>query len=228
MADPVLENQNTPIPVQPAAAPSQSIPDDYEELKAFRAQFEPGLRAIAPYWDEYVKPIIEDEQEREFLKTARASRQQFIDSQKPKLSPEMQLVRDEFESKLTPIVEYVQSERQQREDASKASVAAAEQANIAYAQRLIAERPDLAEENYWGMHSLAALAARDKISLEDSWKRYSSRFSGPTPKREPPTSLRSGEAAPGVPGPSQEPRITNKRGIVSRLAQNLRAAGVKG
>lgn len=228
MADPVIEPQPTPTPVQPVPAPSPSVPEDYEELKAFRAQYEPALATIAPYWDDYIKPLVEDEQEREFVKTARESRKQFLDSQKPKLSPELQTIRDEFASELTPIVEYVQSERKQREDAVKAETETAQAANLAYAQRLTAERPDLAEENYAGMHALASLAARDKISLEDTWKRYGTRFGAQPEKKQPPTSLRGGEAAPGVPGPSEQPRIKSMRDITKRLAGNLRAAGMKG
>lgn len=225
MAD--LENQQQP-PAAPSPSPAIQEPADYQELRQFRDTYTPALQAIAPFWDDYVKPLLEDESEREFYKTARESRKQYLEQQKPKLTPELELIREEFRAELDPIVEYVRGNKTERENATKAAQEAAQAANVEYGRRLLAERPDLGEDGMWGMHALATLAQRDNISLEDAWKRHGSRFAGPAPKREAPPSMRGAAAAPGVPGPSTEKPIRNARDLTSRLAANLRAGGMKG
>ena len=231
MADDLQTTPTTSPPAQtPAAAPSSapSVPEDYEALKAFHEQYEPVLREIAPVWDD-VRPIIENADDREYWKTAREARQRQLDAQKPQLSPELKMIRDEFAGELGPVVEYIKSEQQTRQQRAKADQDAALKVNYDYAARLVAERPALAERNFAGINALAQLAYRDGLSLEEAWKQNEGLFSGSAPRAAaPPTSLRGGAAAPGVPGESKSGPITSRTDLKKRLAANLRAAGMKG
>lgn len=221
-----------PVPgASPAAGTSvPSVPDDYEELKAFKAQYEPVIGAIAPIWETDIYPLVTDENEREYTRRARKTYHDLLKEQEPQIPAELQPVVEQFEKRLTPIVDYIDSERKAREDEKNATIKASQDANLAFAQRLAAERPDLVEENYAGMHMVAALAQRDNISLEDSWKTYGSRFQAPAKGKTPPESLRGGAAAPGVPGPSTEPKAKNRTELARRLAGNIRAgaSGMRG
>jgi len=221
-------------PGKPAAAttpavspPVQTVPADYEELRTFRDTYAPTLEAIAPYYDD-IRPIVEDEETRNFLREARTTYQKRRDEQKPKLTPELELIRDEFKSTLTPLVEYVDGERKSRLEEQESKNKATQAEAVAYAQRLAAERPDLAEKNYAGIYLLASYAQREKITLEQAWKDIGSSFSAPQKRAEPPRSLRGDSGAPGVPGESKEPPIRGPKDLRSRLAANLRAGGMKG
>lgn len=215
------QQDQAPAVAQPAA-PSSSIPDDYEELKRFRDTYQPALEAIAPHYED-IRGIIEDEGTREYWKAAREARQRQLEAQKPKLTPELELIRDEFRGELGPIVEYVKAQQTERERQVQAAQKESLDTNYAYAQRLVAERPELGERNYAGMNMLAQLAYRDGRSLEDTWKEYGSMFAARETKKEPPPSLHGGAASPGIPGPSTQPRITSRKSLRERLAANLKA-----
>jgi hypothetical protein len=215
----------TPSPGVSPAAPS--VPQDYEELKKFREDYEPTIAAIAPYIDD-IRPIVENERTREFLRKARTTYEKELESQAPQLSPELSMVRDEFRRELDPIVGYIKDERKAKEYAAAKAKEEAGQANLAYANRLVAERPDLAEDDYAGIQMLASYAAPRGISLEEAWKRKGTSLGAPAPKVAPPRSLRGDAAAPGVPGESKEPPIKSARDLTRRLAANLRAGGMKG
>jgi hypothetical protein len=207
-------------------APAVTYPSDYEELKARAQEYKNFREALAPYEDD-ILPIVQDEDTRKFWRSARETYQQRLAAQEPQLDPAMAKVRDEFKTALDPIVEYIGSERKAKEDSKKAAEEAAQRANVDYAQRLAAERPDLAEDNFAGIGMLAAYAANRGMSLEDAYKTAGSRFSAPPARKAPPTALRGEAAAPGVPGESRQEKATTLKGIRQRLADNLRA-GMKG
>lgn len=221
------ENAITTTPSEQAAvtqpaAPSSSVPEDYEELKQFRATYQPALEAIAPHWED-IRPIIEDEAERNYWRSARETRQAIQERQKPKLTPELELIRDEFRGELGPVVEFVKNQQQERQRQTEAAQKQSLDTNYAYAQRLVAERPELGEHNFAGINMLAQLAYRDGRSLEDTWKEYGSMFAARVEKATPPPSLHGGAASPGIPGPSTQPRITSRKGLRERLAANIKA-----
>lgn len=218
----------TPGAAAAPAAPAVQIPEDYEELKSYRDRYNQLAETITPYLDD-IRPIIEDDESREFWRSARSTYEQQKEARKPRLTPELEMIRDEFKETLTPLVEYVGSERTAKERAEQERIASAQQANLDYAKRLVAERPQLAEDDYAGIGMLAAYAANRNISLEEAYKRAGDRFaSAPPPKEKPPTSLRGDGAAPGVPGESKLPPIKSTVDLRKRLANNLRAAGMKG
>lgn len=222
-----LTHNEAPVHVPtgaPSAAPAE--PSDYQDLKRFYDDYAPVLQRLAPVWDD-VQPIVEDEDQRKYWKAAREARQRQLEAQEPQYTPELKRLRDEFAGTISEVSDWVKSQKQERERTTLETQARAAQANLDYAQRLVAERPEFAEENYATIAALASLAQRDGSSLEESFKRYGSRFAGPAPKREPPPSLRAGAAAPGIPGESTREKPRGKVAMQKMLADRIRA-GMKG
>ncbi len=212
-------------PGSPApAAPAATYPSDYEDLKRKSEAYDRTMAQLEPYAD-LIEPIISDDDRRSFMKSALETYNERLEKQKPQYTPELALLREEVGKELSPVLEYVNSERTAKEQAKKDAETAATQANLAYAQRLAAERPDLAEDNFAGIGMLAAYAANRGVSLEEAYKTAGSRFSAPpAAKKAPPQSLRGDTAAPGVPGESRQEKATTLKSIRQRFADNMRAA----
>jgi hypothetical protein len=212
-------------PVAPSA-PAVSYPEDYEDIRRQNAEYRAALEALQPYAED-IRPIIEDEDTRSFLREARTTYQRQKQDREPKLSPELQMLREDLVKEAGPAVAWVNEQRAAAEQAKKEAEESAQRANVLYAQRLAAERPDLAEDNFAGIGMIAAYAAARGMSLEEAYKTTGSRLAAPPAKKEPPTSLRGESAAPGVPGPSEQPKATSLGQLRTRLAANMRA-GMKG
>lgn len=221
---------------QPGGQPQVQYrePDDYKELQGYRDRYNQLSETLAPYVDD-IRPIIENEGDREYWRTARKSRDLLQQQQEPTMDPQFRPLVDHFEKQFAPVVEYAtNAQKREREAAeatereTKAESDKAFKANEDYARRLIADRPDLAEDNFAGVGMLAAYAANRGISLEEAWTRKGNTLGAPPKKVTPPTSLRGDAAAPGVPGESKAPPIKSKVDLRNRLAANLRAGGMKG
>lgn len=209
-------------------------PEDYAQAKADAQRYIELRDTIAPYVDD-IRPIVEDEAQREYWRTARRTRETLQQQQEPQMDPQFRPLVDHFERQFAPVVEYAtNAQKREREAAeakeneTKAEQATAFKANEDYARRLIVERPDLAEDTFAGIGMLAAYAANRGISLEEAWTRKGNTLGAPPKKVTPPTSLRGDAAAPGVPGESKASKITSRAGLQARLAANLRAGGMKG
>lgn len=237
-------NPSEPIvPGGEPAAPTvrEVVPADYEELKAFKAGFE---EKITPYWDDLL-PIIEDEDARVFTRRALETYRSEQKRQEPELPPEMAILEQRLESKFGGVVEYVNQQKTEREEAAAQKVRETEQAaqsafnaNKQYAERIMAERSDF--RNADGapspmMEDLIILAAQRKLSIEDAYKEYGPKYFGVKPQvvkepgeRRPPSSLRGDAAAPGVPGESAAPKPQTQKERLARMRQNMIAAGGRG
>lgn len=220
-----MSDVNAPV-VAPAPAPAAppSVPADYEELKNFKRSVE---EKVLPYWDD-IEPILSDEDTRTFTRTAIET---YRDRQKrlePELSPELSVFEKRLESKFGDVVEYVAGEKRSRAEAAAAiekenadKVAAYQRTNTAYAERIIAERPEFAADDFKLMRRLAALTAAEGLSLEEGYKEFGTLF-GVKPKAvEKPTSLRGDGATPGVPGESALPKPTTQRERLNRMRENM-------
>jgi hypothetical protein len=217
-----------------AAPPAPQFPADYEELRAFKQSVE---EKVLPYWDD-IEPILSDEDTRTFTRTAIET---YRDRQKrlePELPPELAAFEKRLESKFGDIVEYVGTEKKTRAEAAAAvekenadKVAAYQRSNTAYAERIIAERPEFAADDFKLMRRLAALTAAEGLSLEEGYKEFGTLF-GVKPKAvEKPTSLRGDGATPGVPGESALPAPKTQRERLDRMRANMSktfAAGGRG
>jgi hypothetical protein len=223
----------TPGAVAPSA-PQVTYPEDYEELKGYRDRYNSLAETLSPYVDD-IRPIIEDEDRRNFWREANKTYEDRLKAREPEIAPEFQPLVKHFEEKFAPVVEYATNQQKREAEAAakaeaetKGAAEAAQRANLEYAKKLAAERPDLADDEFAGIGMLAAYAANRGISLEEAWNRKGSSMGAPVKREKPPTSLRGDAAAPGVPGESTEPKITSMKGLTKRLASNLRAAGMKG
>lgn len=219
---------------QPGATIQYREPDDYAELKTYRDRYNALAETISPYVDD-IRPIIENEGDREYWRTARKSRELLQQQQEPQMDPQFKPLIAHFEDKFAPVVEYAANQQKREKEANDKAAAekdaadkAAFKANEDYARKLIADRPDLAEDNFAGVGMLAAYAANRGISLEEAWTRKGNTLGAPPKKVSPPTSLRGDAAAPGVPGESKAPPIKSRVDLTRRLAANLRAGGMKG
>lgn len=215
-------------------------PDDYKELQGYRDRYNQLSETLAPYVDD-IRPIIENEGDREYWRTARKSRDLLQQQQEPQMDPQFAPLVSHFEKQFAPVVEYATRQQQREADAetakqrdTEAATKAALEKNREYCNRIISERPeDFASDSAGNlnrnMKHLIALAASEGLSIEDAWKEFGSdRFQARPKAVKPPTSLRGDAAAPGVPGESKQPKITSKIGLRNRLAANLRAGGMKG
>lgn len=221
------QGQPAPSPTVPTPPSSPPVPQDYEELRKFREEYEPFLQAVAPFYED-IAPIIQDEETREFYRRSRKALEESKKAAEPQVPPEFQPVVDRFEKTLTPLVEYVNQDRAAKEARQRAEQEAAQRENLAYAQRLVADHPALAEDEYAGIDMLASYAAKRNISLEEAWKRKSSTLGVAPRPAAPPRSLRGDAGAPGVPGESTAPPIKSHKDLKNRLVANLRAGGMKG
>jgi hypothetical protein len=212
----------TPTP----PSPTVTYPEDYEQLRQQNAELRATFEALQPYADD-IRPILEDEDTRSFWRKARETYTRQREETQPKLSPELQMLREDLVKEAGPAVAWVNEQRAAQEQAKKDAEERAQKTNLEYAQRLAAERPDLAEDGFAGIGMLAAYAANRGVSLEEAYKTAGSRFAPPPQKKSPPTSLRGDTAAPGVPGPSEQPKATSLGQLRNRLAANMRA-GMKG
>jgi phosphopantothenate synthetase len=206
-----------------STAPAVTYPSDYEELRNRVSAYERTMAQLEPYAD-LIEPIVSDDDRRTFMKSALETYNERLEKQKPQYTPELALLREEVGKELTPVLEYVNSERTAKEQAKKDQEAAATAANLAYAQRLVAERPELARNNNAGVLMLASIAQMRGLSLEDAYKAEGDLFVAPPAKKAPPTSLRGDAAAPGVPGESRQEKATTLSSMRKRLADNMRAA----
>lgn len=210
-------------PAGSSAAPGID-PEQYAQLVAYYQQTAPLVQKISPYIDDVTR-YADDEDYRQFTRRAYDSYQASIKAQEPEIPEPVRYLEQRMNERLDPVVEYVKDLRGRETRAQEQAQREAMESNMAYAQRLAAENPHLAEDNYAGIQMLASYAGSRNISLEEAYKRRGSIFGAAAAKAEPPTSLRSSAAAPGIPGPSEQPKAVSRNQIRQRLADNLRSAG---
>jgi hypothetical protein len=225
-----VTDHQEPSATPPVTAPAVTYPSDYEEYRRKGESYDQVMARLERE-AEWLGPVLENEDRRNFVKTALETFDERIAKQKPQLSPEMEVLEERLIGKVAPLVEWASGEQQTRAAAKAEEKAAAEKAeadalefNRQYGLRLMQEHPELARYNNYPIGMLAAAAQLDKISLEESYKRYGDVFAKAAPERKaPPTALRGDAAAPGVPGESQKERATTLKGLRQRLADNLRS-----
>jgi hypothetical protein len=229
---------------EPVAGPTVTYrePDDYAELRGVAARYNELTEILGTDLD-LIRDIVSDEDTRTFTRSAIKTYRDRQRDAEPQIGAEFQPVVKHFEEKWSPVVEYVNELRTERETA-KADKERAEKeeqqrgfaANKAYAERIMAEREDFRTADGHPspmMEDLIILAAQRKLSIEDAYKEYGPRYFGvrPTVVREPserraPSSLRSGD--PGVPGESAQPKPQTQKERLARMRQNMIAANGRG
>jgi hypothetical protein len=225
-SDPTLDPKSTlPEGGLDRARGADSVPDPRDarlaELERYYNEAQATFQKIAPY-EEDVRAILDDEDYREFQRTARKSYMETREAQQKardnELPPEYRRLLDEIDGRLKPALEEVSVLRQDREarsareqEAAKAAQKTFVDENIQYAQRLISEQGLTSEEiTDLGrfakvLHDETVAAGSPRfVPLEEAYKRIYGRASA---KKEAatPRSLRARSAAPGVPSASRAP-----------------------
>ncbi len=236
---------STPVEPPGAAPGPVADPRDTElaELRAYAAQARETFERLKPH-EEYIRRIVEDDETREFTKTAWES----YDDQKarrkaatePKLDPAAQALVDAFYEKVKPELEYVGKLREretpeyQAQEAAKRASDEFARTNIEYAQRLMAEH-GLSQEDILEVGAYAqALHERSKaagaprfVGLEEAWRKMTSRSAAPARAAAPstPRSLRASAATPGIPGGStaavDRAKISKPGGLTAYMVEKL-------
>lgn len=217
-------------------------PEDYQNLRGVAERYNELTEILGTDLD-LIKDIVADEDTRTFTRSAIQTYRERQKAAEPAIDPTFQPLVSHFEQKWSPVVEYVNELRTERESAAAAKKAEADAeqargfaANKAYAERIMAEREDFrtADGNPSPqMEDLIILAAQRKLSIEDAYKEYGPKYFGVKPQvvrepseRKPPSSLRSGD--PGVPGESTQPKAQTQKERLARMRANMIAAGGRG
>jgi hypothetical protein len=223
-SDPILESTPTLPEGELRRAPgADSVPDPRDariaELERYYNESRQIFDRIAPY-EEDVRAILDDEDYREFQRSARKSyfetRQAQEKAREQELPPEYRKLLEEIDGRLKPALEEVgvlRKDREARTAREQEEAKAAQQTfisqNLEYAQRLVSEQGLTSEEiNDLGrfakvLHDETVAAGAPRfVPLEEAFKRLYGRAAA---KKEAPTprSLRARSAAPGVPSASR-------------------------
>ncbi len=218
------ENQPTVehhVGEQPSGAqptPSTTFdPAEVERLKREYAQAQQILQTLAPH-AERINRLIEEPDAAQFFDEAYGV---FKDrsNKSPELPPELKAIHDD----VVYLKDYVKTAEQKRQEQEQSVQQQRYQEDYHYAERLVAERPDLAEDNYWGIQSLAAYAKNNSITLEQAWKKVGSRFAKPVKQAAPPSSLRADAGEIGIPGRSDTQAPSTNKSFRDVLLERLKS-----
>jgi hypothetical protein len=194
----------------PSSAPALDA-NELAELRAYREQAAQAFTTLEPV-SEDINWMLADEANREFIREARRTYEESRRSREPALDPNTKRVLDE----IAPLREFVTAAQKREQDAVKREQQAYAQKTRSVRDRLVAERPWLAEHNDAGVFAIAAFGDRMGITdLAEAAKAFDA--AGQPKGVTPPRSLRSEGSAAGVPGPSSAPPIKSAKDIRARL-----------
>ena len=195
----------------PSSAGSGIDANEYAELRAYREQANRSFQALEPVADD-VQWMLADEANREFIKQARRTYEESKRSREPELDPSSKRVLDE----LAPIKEYVSAQQKREQDAVRREQMDFARKTRSVRDKLVTEKPWLAEQNDAGIFAIAAYGDRLGITdLNEAAKAFEA--AGQPRGVTPPRSLRGEASAAGVPGPSSLPPIKSAKDIRARL-----------
>lgn len=187
------------------AAPSSPTPTiDPAEFAYYRDYAERAARAMQDWGiDEHRAKRLSDPKFREFEDQAWSSYEQLQRAAEPQIPPEFKPIADRLDN----VVSYVDKLREREQAQTQAEYQGFVSEQHQYAQRLAAERPDLAANGNAGILRVAAFADSlasqlgRRVGIEEAYKEMQ-RYAAPASSAAPPTSLRAHDGAPGVPGKS--------------------------
>jgi hypothetical protein len=212
MAEGDATTTTTTVPPSPSAPSTPAIdPAEYEELKRFRDEATQTFTRLQPFAED-LNWMSADEQNLEFIRQARKTYEDSRKAREPELDPATRRVLDEVK----PLKEYVSKLEKREQDQVAREQAAFAQKTRSVRDRLVAEKPWLAENNDAGIYAIAAFG--DRLGLTDLAEAAKAFDAAGQPKGvTPPRSLRGEASAAGVPGPSSLPPIKSAKDIRARL-----------
>lgn len=201
VAPPAAPPPQVEAPVAPPTVVERQIDPNYvAQLEQFARQQQAELNRY-----EAVKGDIDwmlEDQTR--LEGVRRYKSAYEEASKPKFDPAIEPVMEYVKSELAPVREWVDTQKKTAEQRVQAETNKFVQDNVAFAQRLVAEKKVQPEQIDQLAAYADALAHRRQrnVSIEEAFKDMQT-FSGAKTEAAAAPVLRSDDGAVGVPGPSQ-------------------------
>ena len=200
--------QGTP-PAAPAPAVEAPVaqPAERQVDLAYVAQLENFARQQQAELNRYeavkgdIDWMLEDESR---LEGVRRYKNAYTEAAKPKFDPTLEPVVEYIDKAVAPMREWVESQKKTAEQRTQAETTKFVSDNVAYAQRLVAEKKVKPEQIDQLAAYADALAARRQrnVTIEEAFKDMQT-FSGAQTEAAKAPVLRVDEGAGGVPGPSE-------------------------
>jgi len=208
----------------PVAQPAERTidPSYVAQLEAAYRQQQAELNKIAPLADD-INWMLEDENRRDGIKRYRKS---YEEASRPQYDPAVEPVVEFVKNEMAPVRAYITRQEQAEQARQKAETDRFVADNVAFANRLIAEKkiaPAQVDQLAAYADSLANRYRRN-VTIEEAYKDMASFGGGPKTEAAAAPVLRADAGAVGVPGPSQSDTkewLTNFNG---KLVDTLRAA----
>ena len=205
-----LEPQQPAQPAAPAAAAEAPVaqptverqidPNYVAQLEQFARQQQAELNRYEAVKDD-VAWMLEDESR---LEGVRRYKNAYTEAAKPKFDPTLEPVVEYIDKAVAPMREWVESQKKTAEQRTQAETTKFVADNVAYAQRLVAEKKVKPEQiDQLAAYADALAQRRQKnVSIEEAFKDMQT-FSGAQTEAAKAPVLRVDEGAGGVPGPSE-------------------------
>lgn len=205
-----LEPQQPAQPAAPAAAAEAPVaqptverqidPNYVAQLEQFARQQQAELNRYEAVKDD-VAWMLEDESR---LEGVRRYKNAYTEAAKPKFDPTLEPVVEYIDKAVAPMREWVESQKKTAEQRTQAETTKFVADNVAYAQRLVAEKKVKPEQIDQLAAYADALAARRQrnVTIEEAFKDMQSFGGAPVEAAKAPV-LRADDGQGGVPGPSE-------------------------
>lgn len=198
------EQREPEIAPAPSAAVAPSVDPALLQAQQELQQYRTAIDALQPHAD-IVARLMEDPDAAKLINES-LSAYDTIRRQQPQIPDEIRPVYDKV-SYLSDKLDSYEKERDKAAAAAQAAKDAEAQAQLqvemAYASRLIAEHPELQENNYRAIRTIKQYANEDGISFESAYKRYGNSFTKNKAESAPPASLRADAGEIGIPAQSR-------------------------
>jgi len=179
---------------------------ELEDLRAYRARSEQFLEQLTPH-EARIKKLLEDGDAARVFDDSVSAYDRIREERKPKLPIEWDPEQNPLLKRMMKVADTVDSwdtrskqlEQQQAVEANQRVVHEA----TTYAEQLIKDVPQLAENNFAGIKSIAAFATQSNLAFKDAAEQLMPVFR--RQQTTPPKSLRPNQGAPGVPQRSEKP-----------------------
>lgn len=199
------EQRDPEITSAPSAAVVPSVDPALLQAQQELAQYRSAIDALQPHAD-IVARLVEDENAAKLIKDTLTA-YETINKQQPQIPDEVRPLYDKV-TYLTDKWDSYEKQQQQAAAAAQSQKDAENQAQLqvemAYASRLIAEHPELQENNYRAIRTIKQYANEDGISFENAYKRYGNQFVTNKAESAPPSSLRADAGEIGIPAQSRQ------------------------
>lgn len=179
-------------PAAGAGSSTPAFPPDYEDLKRSKAEYDSVSAALEPH-RERIQRLINDAEYGAFIDSSYENYKTLRETQKPTLGPEWDPANNPYIKTIDHVGKYVESLEKRQDDYEKERAATWQRDAMAYAGRLQAENPQLADslaaDDGYFAKAITVRAQSKGMSFEDGVKEFTTRFGAGAMKKDPPPSL---------------------------------------